>query len=654
MKHIFFVYILVFFCLAVQGQDQQAPGREREKDSTQRPLKQKPGASKEKDTVTVSIRDYKIISYQRDTTYLDTSLTIRKEYKYNYLRRDDFELLPFSNLGQTYNALARNFRTTGLYPELGARSKHYNYMEVEDISYYSVPTPTTDLFFKTTMEQGQLLDAFITMNTSRRFNLSIAYKGLRSLGKYQHILSSTGNFRMTANYTTPDGKYRMRTHLVSQDILNQENGGISNREEFETGEPEFTDRARMAVYFQNAENLLVGKRYFLDHEYFLVRPGQAFSKLSFGHEFRYETKFYKYVQDDAVESYFGSAYQLSDIEDRSRLKTMYNRLSLNYGDRIFGDLKFKASLYNYNYYFKTILYTQNGTIGNQLKGNEIAIGGEWAKRIGRVNFNADLEVNTVGNLTGNIFNGGISYNINDDVQLSGFISSVARMPNFNFLLYMSQYQNYNWQNDDFGTEKVYTLGGTLKSKKWGSVTASYATIDNYTYFYESADAESQPNMILSRPAQYGSSVNYLKIKGENEFRFGKFALHNTIMYQNVGQDDLVMNTPEFITRNTLYYSNHVFKKAMYLQTGITLKYFTEYYADGYNPLIGEFYTQTREKIGGYPLLDFFINARVRQTRIYLKAEHFNSSFTGYNYYAAPNYPYRDFIVRFGLVWNFFR
>ena len=92
---------------------------------------------------------------------------------------------------------------------------------------------------------------------------------------------------------------------------------------------------------------------------------------------------------------------------------------------------------------------------------------------------------------------------------------------------------------------------------------------------------------------------------------------------------------------------------MYLQTGITFKYFTSYTMDAYNPLLGEFYSQNTEKLGGFPMLDFFINARVQQTRIYLKAEHFNSSFSGYNFYAAPNYPYRDFVIRFGLVWNFF-
>jgi hypothetical protein len=93
---------------------------------------------------------------------------------------------------------------------------------------------------------------------------------------------------------------------------------------------------------------------------------------------------------------------------------------------------------------------------------------------------------------------------------------------------------------------------------------------------------------------------------------------------------------------------------MYLQTGVTFKYFTSYSMDAYNPVLGEFYIQNTEKLGAYPMFDFFINAKVLQTRIFLKAEHFNSSFGNTNsYYSAPDYPYRDFVIRFGLVWNFF-
>lgn len=144
---------------------------------------------------------YKIISVKRDTTSLDTTLTLAKDYKFNYLRKDDFELLPFANVGQTYNSLGYDLTKVSLAPEFGARARHFNYMEIEDTYYYSVPTPLTELYFKTVFQQGQQLDAFFTINTQPNLNFSIAYKGLRSLGNYQSTLTSTGNFRFTTNYT---------------------------------------------------------------------------------------------------------------------------------------------------------------------------------------------------------------------------------------------------------------------------------------------------------------------------------------------------------------------------------------------------------------------------------------------------------------------
>ena len=152
------------------------------------------------------IEDYLIISYQNDTTYVDTTLTIKKDYKFNYLRKDNFGLQPFSNMGQTYNTLTNNFESTRLMPQFGARARHFNYMEIEDINYYRVPTPLTELMYKTAFEQGQLADSFFTVNTSPQFNFSIAYKGLRSIGKYQHLLTSTGNFRFTTNYQSKNKK----------------------------------------------------------------------------------------------------------------------------------------------------------------------------------------------------------------------------------------------------------------------------------------------------------------------------------------------------------------------------------------------------------------------------------------------------------------
>lgn len=617
--------------------------------------------SKKTDTLEITIKDYKIISYSRDSTYLDTTLNIHKEYKYNYLRRDDFELMPFANVGQPYNHLGLNLDRSTLYPTIGSKARHFNYYEVEDISYYNVATPLTDLFFKTTFEQGQLLDAMLTFNTSRRFNLSMGYKGFRSLGKYQWSQVKSGNFKSTANYVTKNGRYRLRAHWTSQEIEGEENGGISNKElQFESKDPDFKDRSRIDVFFTDAQNILIGKRYFLEHQYRLLKneTDSARSKsnyLGFGHTFTYESKSYKF-QQDAENEFFGDAL-VSPIGDRANLKTMYNEINAEFSNRTLGVLKASVNLYNYNYFFNSTITTNEGFIPNRLKGEEIAIGAKYKKQIGGFMLHGGIAYNISGELTGNIIDAAASFQINEKNKISASLHSSSRLPDFNFLLYQSDYENYNWYNtQNFEKERLSSLQFNLESQVWGNISAKYTTTDNYTYFTSLAnDEQAEANLenAYIKPFQEANSVNYLKVKYFKEFRFGDWALSNTFMYQNVTQDNEVLNLPTFVTRNTLYFTKHVFKKAMFLQTGITFKYFSSYNMDAYNPLLAEFYTQNREELGAFPLLDFFINAKVRTARIYLKAEHFNSSFSGNTFYAAPDYPYRDFVIRFGLVWNFF-
>ena len=91
-----------------------------------------------------------------------------------------------------------------------------------------------------------------------------------------------------------------------------------------------------------------------------------------------------------------------------------------------------------------------------------------------------------------------------------------------------------------------------------------------------------------------------------------------------------------------------------MQTGVTFKYFTKYHMNAYDPVLAEFYVQNDEELGGFPIVDLFFNAKVRQTRIFFVYEHINSLFSSKNeYFSAPGYPYRDGVIRFGIVWNFF-
>ena len=663
MKYLPFL-ILIFCGNFVLSQEDPIPRQE--KDSTQFRKRKTEGSTRPKaPSEEITIQNYKIISHTRDTTFLDTTLNIKKEYSYNFLRRDDFELMPFANVGQPYNALGRDFNRVSIYPGIGARAKHFNYLEVEDIKYFNVATPMTDLFFKTTFEQGQLLDATLAFNTSRRFNLSIAYKGFRSLGKYQHSQSESGNFRTTANYITKDGRYAIRGHIAAQDIISEESGGLSDPElQFESEDPdiqsEFRDRSRIDVVFQDAENKILGKRYYFEHQYALIESvrdsGRTTSKaLSLGHVFGYETRYYQFGQTNQ-QDFFG-AVLLSPINDKSSLKTFFNEFSVELSNKLLGTLKGIGRLYNYDYFFDSLLITDEGEIQNRINGEEISLGAAYAKKIGGFQLEGEGLYTLSGELSGNLFDVSAGYIINDKHSITAALHSSSRMPNLNMLLFQSEYENYNWQNiSTFKNERVNSLKLDLSSQVWGDITASYTTIDNYTFFASDAsqaDIEAGQENAFIKPKQEDNSVNYLKLKYVKEFKLGKWALNNTVMYQHVAQSAMVLNLPQLVTRNSLYYSSDIFKKAMYLQTGITFKYFTKYNMDAYNPLLGEFYIQNNQEFGGFPMLDFFLNAKVRQTRIYLKAEHFNSSFTGNTFYSAPNYPYRDFVIRFGLVWNFF-
>ncbi len=137
---------------------------------------------------------------------------------------------------------------------------------------------------------------------------------------------------------------------------------------------------------------------------------------------------------------------------------------------------------------------------------------------------------------------------------------------------------------------------------------------------------------------------------------------NTAQYQKVTseseasedlQNSQPLNVPEWNLRTTLSFSRDIFKKAMYLQTGLTGHYFTNTMQID-TILVGDFTRQNDVLIGDFPRIDFFVNGKVQQTRLFLKAEHINTLLENYNYFSAPGYPYRDFVIRFGLVWNFFK
>ena len=647
--------------------------------------KEKSGKPSNVKNDTITGKDYKIFYFDGRTESIDTTLSIYKDYKFNFLRNDSFELLSMPNVGNSYNKLGYTFNNRIDFPKLGARAKHFHYFENEDIGYYNVPTPFTEIFAKSTFEQGQILDMLVSINLSPQFNFTIAHKGYKSLGKYINTRSRGNQFRFSTNFNSKNKKSNFKFHLTSQNIFNKESGGLTadgiyffeqapnyfvlddfgNQIENEDGTFEmveydgYIDRSRLPSWLLS-ESSLYSKRVFTDFNRSLIyNKEKESSVLSIGLQFNHEYKKLEY-NDDYTSALFGEVEEGILVSDQSRNILQKSILYFESDLNKFGKLKLDYSLINSENSYKDYEGTLTGLIFN-LDNKQSNFSTKWNKafKFVQIEFRSNKSLNEelISNYTSISLETDRIKNVK--IKLNAFSSE--RSPNLNYILFRSAYKDYNWYNSNLKNQKSSSLSAELSYKELVKLSGEYSLIDNYTFFRELTNAliGETDNFRRAAPNQINTDISYYKIKLFSKLDFGKFSFINTGQYQKKEQDlELdglaTLNVPEWITRNTIMFSSEVFNNSLFIQTGFTFNYFTKFFADYYNPLLSEFVTQNYKEIGNYPRVDFFFNARIQQTRVFLKVEHLNSSLSGYDFYSDPFNPYRDLSVRFGLVWNFFK
>lgn len=621
------------------------------------------GALSKNDTLTGSKTDtiaplhlYKIISYDFKETIVDTSLNIKKHHSFNYLRKDIFGFQQQSNDGHSFNVLDYSLVKNHSNPSFGFQSKSFNYYEIEDINYFKVPTAFTELSYRSAIKQGQNLNALFTTNLSEQLNLFVGYRGLRSLGSYINELSSNGNFKIGGSYDSKGNRYFLRSHIAVQDIMNQENGGVVNLDLFESSEDPYNSRERLNVYSRDGKSLFKGIRTFLEHKFKFNKSTE--NEIWLKHKFYYEYKTNQFEQNDLVTyesdiAYFGNSYKGS-INDKVRFKNFYNKVGLAYKSNTLGELTFNVDHATFDYFYNSTVVSSSGTyIPSDMNYDLVTVGGAYEINKEKFLLNAEAR-QSISNVSLTEIKGMINFLPTSEIKVKAAYHFLSKIPDMTQQMFQSSYVNYNWLNN-FSNEKIQSLTATVENPIV-DVSGNFQVINDKIYFSNNVtnlDENGSPTQQLVTPKQYGKTIGYFNIKAQKEIKFGKFALDNTVMFQQVSQDENIVNVPSFLTRNTIYYTDRLFKKALFLQTGITLNYHTKYYGNEFNPIIGEYFVQNNKKIGGFPTFDFFLNAKIRTARVYLNLEHFNSSLTGYNFYATPTRPFHDMTLRFGIVWDFF-
>lgn len=645
--------IFVWLCFSVGAVAQSTPSLADTLALTKPPQKKavlEPPSPADFDSITAApvakIQDYRIITQSRDTVSVDTTLTLAKYYKFNSQRRDNFAYLPLNNSGQALNPLSLEAWRNTTAPSAGFRAKESQRFLPHQVAYYHVPTPLTEMFYKTTQSQGQSSDVLITANIHPRLNYAIGYRGHRSLGKYQHQISGRSQLRFSTRYENPNGRYRMRLQIVNQKIEQQENGGLNAASvaDFESGDDEFFDRDRLDVNFENAENNFSEKRYLLEQDYLVLRSQDSIKapRLRLGYRVQSTIQYNRFDQSLAFEGYGALATDLSKPSD-------YQYYSLKQFD-VYGIFTnptigwFSGYARHHQYRFAERKQPSSPV----LEDDAYAVGGSWRKHFGSLRLRADAELALSGDRVGSFITGEIEQPLFASFKLTAGVRWQQRHPGFVFEQFTSSYADYQWKTTP-ELEQRTALYARLAHPVFGTFSLTTTNINNYAYFLQpSADAYTVV------PKQHTDALNLLEVDWEGGVKWGVFRWDTKFRGQYVSGNKDVMPMPNLVGRTAVYYEDHWFKKAMFLHLGVSARYFSSYNMRAYHPLLSEFVVQTHQEMEGYPVVNAFFNAKIRQTRLFFVMEHVNANRKAPNYYAAPNYPYRDMLFRFGLVWNFFQ
>jgi hypothetical protein len=588
-------------------------------------------------------------------TVIDTALTIESFYNQNYMHKDVFGKMYFTNFGQTFNPLSYENRRNRIH--ILPTGKSFNYLFPEDIRYYDVKTPTTEFVFENGLKEGQYLSTTFTHNLTPQLNYSVRYRGLRSAGTYKNSLAANNAFIATISYKSKNERFKLWTHFASQNIDNEENGGISDLNQFVYDDSlRTTNRQNINVNLDYADTQFDARRFHLGAKYALFGKAKTDSAglgspIFLKNVFTYEKQKFLYEETQAEDYYDSPIFSNWGRANRKSFETLQNTSSVefNWGDR----LLIEAGLRYENLKLYSGKPINIGLVNIPVSLEDNLLGGigklyfDWNEKL---KLKADAEFKS-----GEIFKNQFYINAELDIQplygyhIIGGAMVESAFPNLNLYYNQSFYKDFNYYNQNFQNVNTQKLFGKLDLEKWKTdVEATLYNINQYVYLGSDF-----------RPKQLDGSISLFQIRANNLVSYRKFHLRTTVEYQKVTQNEAYLPLPDLMARASIYWQGKMFNEKAEVQIGFNGNYFTEFESREFFPVINEFMLQRNnpengiQKIGGYPILDFFINIKVDRMRIYLRADHFNTMFGENNYYSAPNVPFRDFKLQFGVKWYLF-
>lgn len=555
------------------------------------------------------------------------------------------------------------------------RQERGHFMFYDAYSPYN-KDPETQLFFNTRVPYSQLnfqragsrqnkeerFQPLLTMNFNKQLNVGIQGDLINSLGFYDSQTVKRNDWLIFGNYIGE--KIEAHVYASTSTVKQFENGGISN-ESFIT-EPEsigqsFTSN-NIPVNITNTWNKVRTNHLFFSGKYnlgyrdlppdslkkglgkFVPVASVIFTSRFTGQDRRflsYDTAKVTVTNPDrAIDDFYPNHYYNTAVDDSITFSSFKNTLALSLREGFKPWVKFgltgfvEHDLRNYS-----MIHVENVDGRVKYRESAVTIGGILNKQQGenlRFHFQADLgvlganlgEFRAMGNMQATFRFLGKATSLSADAYIKNL------KPKYFEENYQSKY--FLWNNHFGDVRRVY-VGGKLHIPFTNTtLSAGVENLQNYIYFDKSANI-----------AQHGGNLQVLMFRADQKIRFGIFNWDNQVVYQTSGNQE-VIPVPLLSIYSNMYLKALIVNE-LTLQLGIDAHFHTQYFVQGYEPALLQFYNQREKKIGNYPIATAYANMHLKQTRFFVMLYNVTSTFwKPREYFSLPNYPVNPFVLKLGV------
>jgi len=614
----------------------------------------------EKDTLNVKER-YEKIKFTKNTDFynfekLDTTLHNLQYFNPVEKKANHFHWL--SNLGQQHFPTVFQYNT-GLRFDYGMNRNMSQYRyKVENVKYYFSSVPYTRAEYVQGFYKEQYFNVIHSQNIKDALNISVDYQTVPSQGQYARQQANLHNLALNTWYQHPNRRYNNWLTYVWNKNTQEQNGGIAADNVDDT--PTYV-RDGLAVFLGSAQRAdsdrQIRFKQSFDGGFYTEQLMPDSTKIEgfhstwrLAHTIAYKNERYHYQEADEASIIHPHTYLDDNITNDSILKKEYENefalllMGTNPFRRKVNDDGFRAKFaLNHQY---VGLQTINTGSNFQSHGYETLQNAWFSASVfnvnQKINYAAKIQVGLLGyNAGGLVVDGTAGYETKLGT-LQAQYQSTRQKPVY-FLTKL--YTNHHLWDNDFKDEKFNALKFAYEHPKHLlDVSVNLYRLKDYVLLdYEQYST------------QVDEAINIQQLHIHNEVTWRKWTLENDMTIQRL--DSELLQFPNLLLRTSAYHSGRAFKKSMLYELGFIIQYNTDYAAPFYAPAVAQFYYPNYAKLGFYPVMDLFLNFKIRQVRFFVRTQHLSQGLFDFKFYStyssAPNYPMPDRSVKFGVIWQFY-